>query len=412
VARGAGGVVTTATIARVVVGNVVRFLAGRYVLVNGFAPGAIQAAIDAVDAAGGGVVLVPPGVYELTTPIVLPRTYYGHATKLNGEGAVHLIGSGRYVTHLRGASGFPANRGLIEWAAPVSGRGRCSSQRIVGMTLRPWVASGDTAIRYEYHASFGDHTTQQWDGEIGDVTFEGYNAYHDALCDLQGNIWSGWFHDLHANTSVIAETYTTLLLKFGRGVDQGVDAEGAYNCTIERVYAGKYGGGMAALVDGKLVDCTVRDVIVGNVPLTRPAIALYNSAATTLSGVACEGNNGVPVVRMENCRRVTLRGGTIGSPRTPYSTDDHQIVMVACRGCVIEGVVWWPSAAAWTTFAPARRVTLDADCINCTVDVEIGNLDTQADTITDDGDHNLIRTYSTSGTVEEAYDGSPRTPQR
>jgi hypothetical protein len=57
---------------------------------------AIQAAVDACHAGGGGTVFIPPGIF-LVTSILVPGTYPGN----NGFGATHIIGASWLGTTLR-----------------------------------------------------------------------------------------------------------------------------------------------------------------------------------------------------------------------------------------------------------------------------------------------------------------------
>lgn len=65
---------------------------------------AIQAAIDACSAAGGGIVFFPPGIYKVTSTVIV-------------KSGVRLVGSGRNITYI---SGFVTNVGTVTFSTSVA----------------------------------------------------------------------------------------------------------------------------------------------------------------------------------------------------------------------------------------------------------------------------------------------------
>ncbi len=282
------------------------------------------------------------------------------------------------------------------------------------MTLRAANIDGKKCIWFKFDTSYStDFTTQQFDGEFGDLVLEGNNSYHTVLIDLEGNIWQTWFHDLWGNTSLTGYNYTTVLVRFGRGTDDGNDGEGAFNCTFERVVAAKYNGGECALVEGRMVDSAIIASAVGNqvgrwvTGTRRPGIALYNSAGTVIEGTACEGSQNVNVVYFENCRSVVFRGGTVGcAVSSPAGSDSFNLVN--STNCTIADVPYWsanPSISApGPTGCGIKRVVLGSGSLNTTIDLDIGSTDTIANAIQNNAGwpQKRIRTRRTDGNAEEA----------
>lgn len=121
---------------------------------------AFQAALTDIQSAGGGVLLVPPGVYRLLGPLSV------------SEVAVHIMGMGRDQSILRWEAGVTA--GLTYTASghhylPGEPMGRGKSLQMSGLSLMTTQPSGGTAIR----ASWPAGATMDALFQINDVKMSG-----------------------------------------------------------------------------------------------------------------------------------------------------------------------------------------------------------------------------------------------
>jgi hypothetical protein len=97
---------------------------------------AIQAAIDAAAAGGGGIVYLPPGTYQLDSISGQPGVRY---YVLNYHSGVSLVGAGRDRTLLRAPAGMPDQTRIIS-ADSADGRSRVS-----GAAFRDFTIDGNAA---------------------------------------------------------------------------------------------------------------------------------------------------------------------------------------------------------------------------------------------------------------------------
>jgi hypothetical protein len=335
---------------------------------------AIRAALGELRA-GETLHLQRPSVaYAFNEPVIVPP-------------GVQIVGDDMMSTSIWGLPNFPPGRDIFEFKTG----GKTTGNRIANMTIRPAPVDGCGGI--SYRPVDPNSTAERWHGTLENIRFEGSNSFNPYCINIGGNVHSSRFINLWGDpsrryTAGHSPTYDTVLLKFGDGQDAGLDIAGAYCCVIEGLTCTPVRGGFCAAIRGALTGCTVQVVSVGLGTKGAPYLDLRNCNATTISNVMIEGGGGRPMIRLEKCRYVEIIGIAMGNPArndAVITTLGNGIELIDCSNVTIKGAARWTTNPSWSHLnyptEPAESkfiADLDADCINCEIHVDCGNIDTVA----------------------------------
>ena len=274
---------------------------------------AIQAAVNAARDSGlaaqsGGVVLIPPGRWLVSQPIVLPRN------GAVGDNVVHLVGVNPRACLIEGMASFPANRALVEWEASTS---RVWHGRIAGLNLRCPPVAGTKAIWHKSNRAGGmgagatitDVMNEWFQCDMEDLILEGTNQYNEVLIDLEVGNRCAVMRNIIGDPARVVQTYNTLLLRVpsqynNTNPGHGEDSIGIGLCTLSHVYPMVRRGGWVRTFEGRMYG-TTWDTAFDNGP--RPGSGGYgynfrNSFQCTLRSLMSEGGGGVSQFLFNNCR--------------------------------------------------------------------------------------------------------------
>lgn len=263
----------------------------------------------------GATVVVPPGVYDISTPIVLPRT------GTSPTNAVRLVGSGGpRPTVIRGTGAFPTNRALVEWEDTAS---RAWHQGIANITLNLPFVAGVRAIHYKLSGTVttAAQVQAQWvQCDLENVVIEGQGDYSsNAAIKFEGGIRFSHWRNVFGDPS--QGTYDVPLFEFDaqiNGVDPlvGSDSVGFSFGLIENVVTTIRRGGYSTFLKGRLYFAIVRSVNAnggksGNDSYVTHVINGYRFVVEQLTN---EGQGEAAQVRLENCRWGLFRNSGLGTP--------------------------------------------------------------------------------------------------
>lgn len=190
---------------------------------------AIQAAINAVQDAGGGAVTLAAGTYRLTAPLVVNR------------GGVRLLGASRQATVLRqdtaAADGIVADRdtsggqtftrGLVIADLRLQGAGRPSGATVsTGVGVRATHASTYAGQRLELR----NVTLSDWDVCVRLTRWDNCYAYALGLEYSRVGWWSDGNGNSHKLMGVAGTNCTEAALRFGDGMAVEVHAQDIISC--------------------------------------------------------------------------------------------------------------------------------------------------------------------------------------
>ena len=368
---------------------------------------AIQSAIDKAKSLSnssatnaGAVVLLPPGEYLISEPLILP------ASGNNGLIAIHLMGHPR-SSRLKGTINFPPYSGLIEWEQipqnhipGETGAARALAQKIAGIEFNLPLVDGVKAIyrRWDRQLFPSNNTKEEVSRaafeqqrsrlqiHLEDIVINGSNIHHESLLRFEGSVVQSTIRNVHGNCARGSDPkYSSILLHF----DDGEDLVNAYPPSwyihmfdnvgfqyghIENVETNFYGrGGFHSLFRGRLNRSTVIGAHPGGGSRSTPAFDLYNSFESELINLSTEVTAEKPVYRLKNCHGLTFRKIGIGTP-TPVPTGQKDsngndlyypdtsinardgsdllgngIELYGCTDCLFESRTTHPSVATFKT---------------------------------------------------------------
>src|SRR5512135_421699 len=313
---------------------------------------AIQAAINAAKAAGGGVVNFPPGTFMVSGPLVLPRT--GNPP----TNVVRLCGAGPRLSRIWGTGAFPANRAIIEWEVT---RSQCWHQSITDLWLSLPLVTGTSAIHYKLSAlptSYNDLAAEKGQFELRRLLIESNCYYHAYMIYLEGGHYDSHIEDIYGdsgNQNLDLINYDTLVLKTDyTPYHLGDDIPGLFNTTLCNIDTTVRRGGWARAFEGRLVRSNFADcVCIGG--RTGPCFAFYNSYATHLSNLSNEGQSEAIQILFSGCSQMIVDDLGLGTPGPVYPT--------------------WQASNAYNvgdTCCPTNLVT-NNHCFRCTIAGTSGN---------------------------------------
>lgn len=312
---------------------------------------AIQAAIDAAKAAGftgrlGATVLLVPGVYRISSPLIIPRT------GVSPTGVVHIRGLNSRTTVIEGMSTFPASKGLIEWQVLTD---RALHQRIQGLTLRLPNVLGVKAIWYKRNGPspatvYDDYTNERLHIHLEDLVLEASNRYHETLIHLEGSVFNSSFIDVYGDPSptdsgfVYNAPYDTLLLRGDVDYNGAVplsmnDSPGFFKCYFRNVHGMNRRGGYCRTVRGRFYRSIWEGGFDNGGRQTSVGFDIVNSTASRFDTIAAEGQ-GETQIQLTRCHQVTLTDVGLGTPDAVYPAwvankvyaDGEKVVPTALKG--------------------------------------------------------------------------------
>lgn len=264
----------------------------------------------------GGLVLLPPGVYKINRPIVIPRSSNvpGYSIKFEGINEVSCI--------IEGTNSFPSGRALIEWEQILL---RTYSQSIRNLTFSPPNVEGVKCIYYKLmdrssaETMFKEHMTYP---TIENIVCEGNNGFHDVSIDFEGLIRSGTFKNIKSNYTRGSEKYSTILIRAEKSMSEGYGSGSVFYenagigfSTFERIDGGSIRGGWCTVFEGRLMNCDWLMGMAGNGALPSnnvPSFNFVNCGNVSLKRFYTEGRAERPQIRFENCEFVELNGLWLG----------------------------------------------------------------------------------------------------
>jgi hypothetical protein len=390
------------------------------------APGQdLQALVDTLEASGGGTLHLTRGTYQLPSPLLLPRT------TANGRDAVRVVGEGVGKAILAGDAGCIAWKGRSGALPSDPGaKWRAFNQHIEGLTLRPGPVDGARAIHFACEDK-EDPTAEKWTGTLHNLSIEGSNRYHAECIYLEGTVHSSRFvniwNDPARATPAGLSAYATRTIRFDEGdgsnVQKWADHLGAHWSYFENLVASPIRGGWSTMFRGRLAGCVWNSSLTG--VGSHDGSIQYDvrySIESEFVGVSLEGQAERPQIRLTSCDSVDFRRVLLGTPNhsdEPFQGSElgNGIELVDCTGCSIVGARQSTSSPSWShanyPTEPAEsvyKVHLDATTRLCSVDVDIGNIDTSTGVVfeagTPAGRYNRIRTYRRyDNQVVERYNG-------
>jgi pectate lyase-like protein len=322
---------------------------------------AIQAAIDAAKDGGsaglpGGTVLLPPGEWAISAPLVLPRT------TASPTHVVHLVGAGIRCTRLKGlAASFPTGRALIEWDTTAAA---CYHQKIANMNLLlPNVASV-MAINYKPtdKSNLTAALAQTLQIDLHDLLIEGSDQYHQRLIYLEGRVFASSFQRLYSDNGYDTPTYDTILLETDTS-DYGTpgdDGQGLSFCHLEKLHSMLRRGGFSVAFKGRLWRSYMVDVH-GEQARSLPTMELINPVASTIDNYVNEGGGSAPQLKISHGSSLIFRNLGIGNPYNFGLGVGNGIELVDVRDSVFETMWRKAGNASFYSFG-VKYLVLDADC--------------------------------------------------
>jgi pectate lyase-like protein len=282
---------------------------------------AIQAAIGAASSQGvrvrsggadpyteadrlGGVVFFPVGRYMISRPLILPRSgaYVAHA--------ITLQGANRNSTTIAARSGFPADRGLLEWE-PVAKR--VTNQRIVSLGLDV----NNTGARCIWFQPTNKRDWAHVDAEslygihLGDLVLFGNNTTTRVLVKIEGRMDYSRIDNIVADcVRGSAPAHSTIVLQFDADLlgapswARLLDYPGFNFGTIDSVRQGMQGG-YNTMIDGRVSHSTMSHIHHGVGALGgAPGVHLRNGGLLTMLEWDFEGVAEDPELWIDNCTEV------------------------------------------------------------------------------------------------------------
>lgn len=320
----------------------------------------LQAGVDAVASAGGGVLHVH-GTYTLDAPLVLPRA-----------NAVRLRGDAPISTTITGSAEFPPDHGLIEWANETDVIAH--QQSISNMTLIAPDVAGTSAIKYvpESLATVDDQYKNRLEISLSDLIIEGHNDYHVALVRVAGTLYRSHLSRLRFQPRRGDGTYQTRCISLDYGLGETFsrlnDVVGAYTSVFEDIYAlGTYGG-QSQLVQGRFVQSRWTGSYA-NGPLGT-YYDIRNSSHSRFVDIGSEGNGGTPQYLFKDSVGCVVDGIAIGRPKAPYADlDCVGLQLENCQDMQLCRTREDSSKSQFSMLSPTHMHTvIDADCQRCTFD--------------------------------------------
>lgn len=363
----------------------------------------VQVAIDAAESAGGSCLHFLPGVYTLTTPLVLPRT------NQYGAGGVQLVGAGIGITELKAAADFPLNQPLLRWS---DSPGMAYYQRISDLTLN----LNNRAQRAIHYAPAGDKTTWEvTNGQRLRITLKrlhilSSNDVHEDLIRLEGTISNSLVEWIYNDPLAGNRTYDTLLLSVDSAADYGEIAElssdlcGIGYSTVCHLYSNFTRGGNSRVFSGRMVNSVFEHAFCDG-GHTGSNFDFRDCANTTLTHLATEGRNEKPQYRFDNCEYMTVNHIGIGTPDDYYGTGlGNGLELINCRDNEFNGR-WCNAGKPAFSSKGVKVITIDTDCKRNTFKrwgIKSGGM--PADEFTISGDSSNTIDYmdfatNTSGTI-------------
>lgn len=333
---------------------------------------ALQHRIDT----GGGILQLNPRTYNISRPLILPRTGYD-PTK-----AVQVIGAGQYATNINLLPDFPTNRAAFEWATPSTdtNANQLLAQRIADFTITlPFGVDGVSAVR---HVPFNkldsiQAVMNEWvQIDIEQVTVKYTNAFNQVLFDFPNGFrfstWDRVVGDGWQGLPNAQPKYDTLLLSVGIGNPgfPGEDSIGIGYSKLSRLRSVCNSGAWCQTFSGRMYSSSFSDCFDNGGRYGTKAIAFdfVNSSQLMLYNLICEGQ-GSKFLRFTNCDQVDAVQMTGGTP--PINTGPYQdsIQLVNSRGVRIRGHIAIPGAMPFSGLTGAPHVvSMDKDCRDCSLE--------------------------------------------
>jgi len=331
---------------------------------------AIQAAINYV-ATTGGIVQLQAGTYNISQPLILPRTGPLPTT------AVQIIGAGQYATNLHGLPGFPANRGLIEWAPGAGDLFATFGQKISNLTF--WLPNGVPGVKAIWHQVAADalassaNVQREWmQLDLENVRIECNNTDHEVLIDLGiGCRFSRWANVVADPWTGPAPKFDTLLVRTPTtytGFNPQVpidDAVGFSYCHLSNLYPMLVRGGACRTIEARAVNTTLEHCVDNGGRMGTGAIAFHftNSAQLILRQIGCECN-GSAFIRLDNCINAQIENVSAGTPPHGATPAQDSITLHGCRNVKIRGRVALLGGQQFSGFG-VHSLLMDAACVDC-----------------------------------------------
>jgi hypothetical protein len=348
----------------------------------------------------------PPGDYIVSNPLYIPRS---DVAGFGGTNLIGLTGNPNDV-QIRSISGSWTGgaHGIVERAPAVGAVGDITRRwwnhwvEISGVTITAPVVDDGKCVWFEQTQaeSVADPTLERVVIRMRNLRLVGYNAYHKALVQFDGNVWNSLFEDIWADPAIVTPTYDTVAFKFKAGA-VGLDNLGGYHSKFSRILANAIYGGNCALVTGKLSGCTLENCFVGGCAVD-PCISLTNSTKTTFVNCGTEGglSAGGAAVLLTSCNNVVLQDCGVGLPSAGPAAGDC-VSLVGCVNCSVEGLPLYTGNPSLTTLGAAgiKRLRLDANCHNNSANISACSTDTLADVYADAGTNNSCRLYNVDSGV-------------
>lgn len=250
---------------------------------------AINAAIrfaERINGVRGSIVKLNNGVYDISSPIVLPRS------GLLPDSTVWLSGVNKNTTRIEGMNTFPVGRGMIEWEAITQ---RAWNQSISDLTLVLPDVDSVKAIYYKYNQVYDNQTkaiTERLNITLRDIIIETNVEFHPEAIKFEGVCSFSEFSNIQVDPSgsggyeyTTAFVSDTLLYGTLSNENTGINYSKFSNIVVTIRF-----GGDGQLVKGRLLRCKWSGGFNDGNNLS-PDLELYNSYGNIFDGITLEGRN-------------------------------------------------------------------------------------------------------------------------